>query len=278
MLAASEDLRAEVEAKFEKILRQAFALGISDQLESLESVRLLLSNKLQEKRKSRERLWKWFVRGLILALTVKAILVVVWLAEWPVSRADAVAYWFGVDSRDLDRVRCLMGIDSPLLLDLVRPPVECSICRNLTTVDRLSQISPELFELKYAYSGVPVVITDATRNWTALEAFSFEFFRNIYSEDSPVLTMSESNCQFFPYKTSFHNLSEVFQMSAARAQMTDGSEPWYIGWSVCKILECISLIYATQLYGLSDYSMLNIDLHIHLAEVCLFNRFILLQL
>lgn len=237
MLAASKDLRAEVEAKFEKILRHAFALGISsDQLGSLESVRVLLSSKHEERTKRRERIWKWFLRGLVLAVVVKIILAVVWLAQWPVSRADAVTYWFGVDPRDLERLRCLMGIDSPLLLDLVRPPVDCSICRNLTTVDRVSEISPELFELKYAYSGVPVVITDATKNWTALAAFSFEFFRDIYADDSPVLTMSESNCQFFPYKTSFHNLSEVFHMSDARAQMTGGSEPWYIGWSVCKIL------------------------------------------
>ena len=55
--------------------------------------------------------------------------------------------------------------------------------------------------------------------------------QGIYPEDSPVLRSSvEHNCQFFPYKTDFHSLQEVFNMSDDRAQLKDGAEPWYIGW------------------------------------------------
>jgi histone arginine demethylase JMJD6 len=67
-------------------------------------------------------------------------------------------------------------------------------------------------------------------NWTAVKTFSFEFFRSIYAADSPVFQARDQQCQFFPYRTNFHNLSEVFQMSEDRAHMKSGSEPWYIGW------------------------------------------------
>jgi hypothetical protein len=47
-------------------------------------------------------------------------------------------------------------------------------------VPHLTNVIPEDFEERYAYSGWPAVITDAAKNWSALEAFSFEFFQNIY--------------------------------------------------------------------------------------------------
>jgi len=30
---------------------------------------------------------------------------------------------------------------------------------------------------RYAYSGRPVIVTDAMSNWTALRSFSFDFFK-----------------------------------------------------------------------------------------------------
>ena len=74
------------------------------------------------------------------------------------------------------------------------------------------------------------MITNATQNWTATDVFSFDFFKNLYPEDSPVLHVSEAKCQFFPYQTDFNSPYEVFHMSEDRAQLKDGSEPWYIGW------------------------------------------------
>ncbi|ELU11050.1 hypothetical protein CAPTEDRAFT_142276 [Capitella teleta] len=132
----------------------------------------------------------------------------------------------------MEHEQCLVDV-ADVLLDVVRPPVDCGICRGITSVDTVSKLSPELFEMKYAYSGRPVVITDATVGWSATKTFSFDFFKGIYGEDSPVLQPSEVQCQFFPYKTDFKNLAEVFNMSAERAQMKDGTKPWYIGWSNC---------------------------------------------
>ncbi|KAK7086344.1 hypothetical protein SK128_012814, partial [Halocaridina rubra] len=79
----------------------------------------------------------------------------------------------------------------------------------------------------YAYSGRPVVVSDGQSNWTAPTTFSFEFFKSIYVEESPVLESAERDCQFFPYQTEFRNLRHAFNMSEARANMR--GEPWYIG-------------------------------------------------
>ena len=58
--------------------------------------------------------------------------------------------------------------------------------------------------------------------------FSFDYFKSIYTDDSPALENFERDCQFFPYQTDFLNLRHVFNMSASRAGMR--GEPWYIGW------------------------------------------------
>jgi len=156
------------------------------------------------------------------------------ILEWPFSHGNLIAFTFDLDEDDVESQRCLLDV-RPLIMDIVRPPVDCRICQDLSHIDRLSSVTTEVFETKYAYTGRPVVITDGMKNWTAVKTFSFEFFKSIYSPDSPVFEETEggTNCQFFPYKTNFKNLSEVFQMSEERIRMKDGSEPWYIGWSNC---------------------------------------------
>ncbi|CAB0000745.1 unnamed protein product [Nesidiocoris tenuis] len=62
------------------------------------------------------------------------------------------------------------------------------------------------------------------KNWTAPSVFSFEFFRELYSDST-----AQDQCQFFPYQTEFRSLWEVFQMSIERSRLTDGTDPWYIG-------------------------------------------------
>lgn len=80
-----------------------------------------------------------------------------------------------------------------------------------------------LLVISYAYSGKPVVISDAMANWTAPMVFSFSFFKTLYDGE-------EASCQFFPYKTEFRSLQDVFDMSADRAMMEKGTAPWYVGW------------------------------------------------
>nr|KAG5708974.1 hypothetical protein BaRGS_004613 [Batillaria attramentaria] len=152
--------------------------------------------------------------------------------DWPVRNERLVKLWFklrGVHEEDIEFERCVVRTPD-VVADMFRPPIDCAFCRNVTSVHRVENILPEDFEELYAYSGHPVVVTDATRNWSALDTFSFEFFREIYSEDSAALKNAESKCQFFPYKTEFRRLGEVFQMDSTRARMAGEAKPWYIGW------------------------------------------------
>lgn len=55
------------------------------------------------------------------------------------------------------------------LSKVFRPPEKCDFCYDVNKVVRISNISPKEFEEKFAYTGVPVIVTDATQNWTALE-------------------------------------------------------------------------------------------------------------
>lgn len=77
-----------------------------------------------------------------------------------------------------------------------RPNEDCGFCRNITQADRIAGIIPSEFEEKYAYNARPVVVTDATVNWTALDVFDFWYFKDVY--DSSRLYSDQMNCQFFP--------------------------------------------------------------------------------
>ena len=138
---------------------------------------------------------------------------------------------------------------------MFRPIESCEMCSNLNEIQRVENISKEDFLNDYAYTGVPVVITGAISNWTALKVFNFNFLKDLYTkrEEKPTknspnmntmenvfnsivstreeVTQEKDVCQFFPYKTKFRDLSEVFKL-----QMSDENEwphPWYVGWSNC---------------------------------------------
>lgn len=128
---------------------------------------------------------------------------------------------------ELEKESCFFPMPE-IILDMFRPPVDCSMCKNVSHVDRVRNISREEFVEKYAYTARPVVIEDGMRNWTAQEYFSFDYFKKIYNPDSPVMKSRDPQCQFFPYKTSFGSLEEVFQMPDKDAKMK--GKPWYIGW------------------------------------------------
>lgn len=128
---------------------------------------------------------------------------------------------------DLEKEPCFFPYPE-IILDMFRPPVDCGICKNVSSVDRVRNISTAEFLEKYAYTARPVVIEDGMSNWTAHKHFNFEFFKKIYSPNSPAMKSRDPQCQFFPYKTSFESLQEVFQMPEKDAKME--GKPWYIGW------------------------------------------------
>ncbi|XP_026479362.1 uncharacterized protein LOC113385738 [Ctenocephalides felis] len=116
--------------------------------------------------------------------------------------------------------------------DVFRPPINCDFCRHVQNIPKLTKLSQEDFEDKFAYSGAPVIVQDATDSWLATSKFSYEFFKNLYSSTSN--TRTSRDCQFFPYETEFENLYQVFNMSTERSLLKPGTKPWYIGWSNCQ--------------------------------------------
>lgn len=112
-----------------------------------------------------------------------------------------------------------------------RPLQSCVFCRDVKEIPIVTNLSPEDFERRFAYSGAPVIVKDATQNWTATEVFTYDYFRNLYLNAFDY--SSKANCQFFPYKTEFKSLQEAFRMDEARARYEKGQKPWYFGWSNC---------------------------------------------
>lgn len=106
----------------------------------------------------------------------------------------AVLFGYKVFSND---GKCLVSLPDSLS-HAFRPPEDCGFCRNITKAERISNISPHEFEQKYAYSAKPVVVTDATVNWTALDVFDFWYFKDVY--ENSLSDGEQLNCQFFPVK------------------------------------------------------------------------------
>lgn len=158
---------------------------------------------------------------------------------------------------DFSKEEC--AIYSPDYLNSITRPInKCKMCEGLNEIKRIENVTKEEFLSKYAYSSVPVIITDALRNWTAMQVVNFEFLKGLYLDsddkgyrdrqsridihknDSPLSDTINSiietdeersklkdTCQFFPYKTKFKNLRQVFEMNSQQ------KNPWYVGWSNC---------------------------------------------
>lgn len=128
--------------------------------------------------------------------------------------------------------RCIVE-NNGFLIEIARPKTNCQICEHLLSVPIETNISMEKFLQKYAYTAVPVLVKDATRHWTAMDTFSFRFFRDLYNSVNGSLDAVEEECQFFPYKTEFETLRDVLNMTEDRADFKEGEKLWYVGWSNC---------------------------------------------
>ena len=70
---------------------------------------------------------------------------------------------------------------SVLLAEVGRPLVDCNLCDGLKQVEVVHKLSEAEFIKRYAYTGVPVLVKEATANWTAMDTFSFDFFKRIFN-------------------------------------------------------------------------------------------------
>ncbi|XP_066917837.1 uncharacterized protein [Clytia hemisphaerica] len=126
--------------------------------------------------------------------------------------------------------KCLVGM-SALSMDMTRPVSNCNICRGITEVPIVQNMTREYFLKHHAYTGAPVLVKGGASNWTALNMFSYKYFKLLYSKLDALKENDELGCQFFPYKTNFATLEDVFKMSKKRAAFK--KDQWYIGWSNC---------------------------------------------
>lgn len=156
-----------------------------------------------------------------------------------------VTKWLGASNlRELEREECI--VHAPDYLNSVtRPFDDCAMCaliKNSSDVVRVSSISKEEFLDKYAYTGVPVIVSDALNSWSALHTFNLSYLKdlymNVYQERTnkeikkygalKELTLfkkfnqmtnsqhdqgarAKLTCQFFPYKSKFTSLINLFE-------------------------------------------------------------------
>ena len=130
---------------------------------------------------------------------------------------------------DLEQEQCLLPT-TEIMLDVFRPPLDCSFCEGIHKEDRVANLTAEEFKDKYGYSGRVTVVTDGTKDWSASKFFSLGFFKKVYGKNSPVLESASKDCQFFRYNTDFNTMKEVFTMPKKMQKME--GKPWYIGWYV----------------------------------------------
>ncbi|KAL4240206.1 hypothetical protein ACF0H5_001000 [Mactra antiquata] len=128
--------------------------------------------------------------------------------------------------------RCFIE-NNQITMEMGRPLAQCDFCIGLKSVPVEHNISNDDFVKKYAYGSIPVLIKDATSNWTAMSSFSFDFFKDLYVNTDDALSIQDAECQFFPYNTDFIVLGDVFNMTDARANFSEGEKGWYVGWSNC---------------------------------------------
>lgn len=162
---------------------------------------------------------------------------------------------------DVKNEQCAIPIPQ-FALPLFKPIDDCRMCQDLNEIKRIERVSKEEFLEKYAYSGVPVIITDAMTNWTGLTKINFDFLKQTYIksdeiayrkrqaklanskklrsiigtfksivETDEIRQEDKDTCQFFPYKTNFRNLREVFELETNNEKIYE--KPWYVGWSNC---------------------------------------------
>ena len=203
-----------MEKKFSDILAEAKSRGLTDE----EISRLPTVKRLARRSRHVSAL---ILAGILLSLVAIGLEANYGLVDLP----SLLSRTFGVE---LQKQPCLFDNIEPIA-DMMRPYVDCDICRNMTSIEIVYNVSEEEFTTRFAYTSRPVLIRNATSGWSAHRIFSFDYFRELYAPGSPALENTDRDCQFFPYRTSFENLGQVFDMSEERRTGVKG-DPWYIGW------------------------------------------------
>ena len=120
-----------------------------------------------------------FLKVILATFIFTVFLEVSCLLDWPLSKkqlADATWRLRGWSARESQTQRCLVRA-SPTAQNLARPPIDCSFCEGVSGVLEVANLSQLDFSHSFAYSGQPVVVSDGCLGWSAVEVFSFNFFK-----------------------------------------------------------------------------------------------------
>lgn len=152
--------------------------------------------------------------------------------------------YFNTIIKMFQETRCLLP-NNYLVWEFTRSISNCDYCRDVEAPLILPNLTREEFR-PYAYSSRPMIVKDAIRDWPARDAYTLEFFRDLYEQVEGAYESVEEECQFLRFKSDFANLREVFAMSEARALHREGEDPWYVGWKNChpRILDGMKRFYS----------------------------------
>lgn len=161
---------------------------------------------------------------------------------------------YSISSKDA----CIVG-QTALSMELTRPISNCKICENVNKVPIVHNMTQDHFLKYHAYTGAPVLVKGGAANWSALKVFGFKYFKLLYEKLDALSENDELGCQFFPYKTNFATLEQVFKMSKKRAALK--KDQWYVGWSNCvpRIMKALRRHYSRPEFLPSDSESSHLD-------------------
>ena len=121
---------------------------------------------------------------------------------------------------------CLLA--QPILHDFATPLLNCSQCQGITTIPEISNISIMEFMKQYAFTLQPVLMKGAASDWPAINLFSYDYFKKLYSEKPDSIENDVQEGQFFAYSSGIRSLNEFMLISSEVAALQ--KQKWYIGW------------------------------------------------
>jgi len=120
-------------------------------------------------------------------------------------------------------------------VDFCRIPADCGICAGVKKIQEfhVNDLTVEMFQEKFAYSSVPIVVRNASLHWKAMKVLDYYWLKEEYLKEPEIMENNSDDCWFNRYQTKeFRNLASVFRLPDRRVTQKD-SKPWYVGWAVC---------------------------------------------
>ena len=122
-------------------------------------------------------------------------------------------------------------ISQPALPEFAVAISDCDVCRNMNGSLEIKNISTLEFMRKHAFSSRPLLMKGAALDWPAVELFTFEYFRQLYTQNPESLEKDVNEGQFFAYSSGIKDIGELIEVLGENPATTHRAKrKWYIGW------------------------------------------------